>query len=320
MDKFESLRAFVRVVEENGFSAAARTMNLSRSAVNKLVLRLEDELGVQLLHRTTRRVSPTPSGLAFYERCVQILADLDEAEQAIQNLNVEPRGVLRINVPMTFGTMYFSEAIARFCAIHPKLQLQLTLEDRFIDPIAEGYDLVVRIARPDETAGTVAHHLLPIDRVLCAAPHYFHQRDRPTHPHQLKQHSCLHYGYLATGNYWQLTGEDGTHRINISGMVCSNNGEALRDAAIQGLGIALLPRFIVNDSLKTGQLITILDDYCPPELSLSLLYPINRYLSEKLKQVVKFCEENFGISSSFSKIATQSVIQPPVLSSSYAGQ
>jgi len=182
MNKFDSLRAFVQVVDAGGFAAAARIMGLSRSQVNKLVISLEDELGVQLLQRTTRKVSPTNTGLAFYDRCKGILADLVEAEQAVSQLQSEPRGVLRINAPMTFGTQHLAPAVADFLAQYPGLMVELALSDRFIDPIAEGFDITVRISSPPQAASLIVHSLTPVRMVLCASPTYLATHEEPGHP------------------------------------------------------------------------------------------------------------------------------------------
>ncbi|MEM8806710.1 MAG: LysR substrate-binding domain-containing protein [Cyanobacteria bacterium P01_G01_bin.38] len=294
MDKFESIRAFTQVVKSGGFAAAGRDMDLSRSAVNKLVINLENDLGVQLLHRSTRRVTPTETGLAFYERSLQILADLEEAERAVTQLHESPCGLLKINAPMTFGTYHVAPAVAELMRQYPDLQVQLTLEDRFIDPIAEGYDLVVRIAEPADYASLIAHPLTRVDRVICAAPDYLAQYDIPSHPSQLKQHACLHYGYMSTGNSWKLRdaqGEDVT--VPIRSVLCSNNGEVLQRAAIASLGITLLPIFIVEDALKAKQLQCILSEFQPAALSVCAVYPINRHLSAKVLLLREFLEEKF---------------------------
>ncbi|MGB3491357.1 MAG: LysR family transcriptional regulator [Elainellaceae cyanobacterium] len=294
MDKFESMRAFVQVVEQEGFAAAARYMGMSRSAVNKLVINLENDLGVQLLHRTTRHVSPTETGRAFYSRCVGILADVAEAELSISQLHDEPRGVLRINAPLSFGTQHLSPAIATFMQQYPDLTVQLTLEDRFVDPIEEGYDLIIRIAQPKESPSLITQPLTPVRRVLCASPLYLKQRGIPLHPTDLRQHSCLHYGYLATGNQWKLLGTDGEHLIAVRGAFCSNNGDALCDAALHGLGIALLPTFIVGSALKEQRLQVVLPDYCPPVIEACILYPVNRHLSAKVTLFSEFLQARFG--------------------------
>lgn len=293
MDKFESLRAFTQVVKAGGFAAAARDLGLSRSAVNKLVLHLENELGVQLLHRSTRRVSPTETGLAFYDRCMAILSDLAEAEQAVMQLQEEPKGALRVNAPMSFGTLHLAPALPDFLLQYPDVQVQLTLSDRFIDPIAEGFDVTVRIAQPQPTASLVEQVLMPAPRLLCAAPAYLAKYGMPTHPTALHHHSCLHYGHLATDNQWTLTGPDGAHTVSIQGVLCSNNGEVLRDAAIQGLGITLLPTFIAGQALSQGQLHIVLPDYQATALTILALYPANRHLSAKIRLFVQFLRQRF---------------------------
>jgi DNA-binding transcriptional LysR family regulator len=294
MDKFDSMRAFTQVVISGGFAAAARQMGLSRSAVNKLVIALENELGVQLLHRSTRVVIPTETGLAFHERCLEILASLEEAERSITQLHEQPKGRLRVNAPMSFGTMHLSPALADFLAHYPELQVQLTLSDRFVDPIEEGFDVTVRIAQPPVSASLIVHPLAPAQRVLCAAPSYLETHGTPVHPDELGHHSCLHYGQLSVDNSWKLIGPDGEQTVSVSGVLCSNNGEVLRDAALRGLGITLLPRFIIAPELQQGALQLVLPDYHPTELAISVIYPVNRHLSTKVRLLVEFLQARFA--------------------------
>ena len=294
MDKFASIKAFVRVVQSGGFAAAARKMGVSRSTVNKLVINLENELKVQLLQRSTRKVNPTPTGFAFYERCLNILGELEAAEQAVSELQTEPKGTLKLNAPMSFGTIYLGKAIAEFMTQYPELQVQLTLDDREIDPIAEGYDLTIRISQPETNPNLVSQAIAPIPRVLCTAPDYLDRQGIPNLPEQLTDYSCLHYGQIVTGNQWLLNNGDREHRITVQGVLCSNNGEVLRDAAVRGLGIALLPTFIIKSELDRGQLVRVLPDYQPPQLYLYLLYPLNRHLNTKVKLLVEFFEERFS--------------------------
>jgi len=294
MDKFESMRAFTHVVTAGGFAAAAREMGLSRSAVNKLVINLEDHLGVQLLHRTTRQVTPTATGLSFYERCLTILEDLQEAELAATQMQSEVRGSLRINAPMSFGIRHLAPALAEFLAPYPDLQVELALSDRFIDPIEEGFDITVRIAHPPTSTSLIVHELMPVRRVLCAAPSYLEAQGWPQHPQDLRHHSCLHYGYLATGNQWILRGPSGQHQVTVRGTLCSNNGEVLRQAALQGLGIALLPTFIVGDDLQQDALHSLLTDYSAPAIAMSVIYPVNRHLSTKVQLFIEFLQARFG--------------------------
>lgn len=277
-----------------GFAAAARDMGVSRSVVNKLVIALENELGVQLLHRSTRIVTPTESGLAFHERCLEILASLEEAERSLTQLQAEPRGRLRVNAPMTFGTMHLAPALADFVVQYPDLQVQLTLNDRFIDPIEEGFDVTVRIAKAQESASLIVHPLSAAPRVLCAAPRYLERYGTPNHPYELQHHSCLHYGQLAVEDQWTLIGPEGEQTVSVNGVLCSNNGEVLRDAAVGGLGITLLPTFIVEQELQQGTLRIVLPNYQPPELSISVIYPVNRHLSTKVRLLVDFLQKQLG--------------------------
>jgi DNA-binding transcriptional LysR family regulator len=295
MDKFASMEAFTQVVQSGGFAAAARKMGVSRSTVNKLVINLENELQVQLLQRSTRKVNPTPTGLAFYERCLNILAEVAAAEVAVSELQTEPKGTLKINAPMSFGTLYLGKAIAEFTAQYPELQVQLTLDDRFIDPIAEGYDLTIRISQPETSPSLVCQAIAPVSRVLCASFGYLEKQGTPDHPSELSQHSCLHYGQIVTGNEWQLNNGDQEYQITVKGVLCSNNGEVLKDAAVQGLGIALLPTFIIKQELKQKTLAIVLSDYQPHAIDLCLIYPLNRHLNTKIKLFVEFFRQKFGM-------------------------
>jgi DNA-binding transcriptional LysR family regulator len=287
MDKLDSMRAFTQVVEAGGFAAAARQMSLSRSAVNKLVINLEEHLQTQLLQRTTRQVSPTDAGRAYYDRCLAILADLEEAELALTRLHQEPRGSLRINAPMTFGTLHLAPLLVEFMALYPDLHVELVLNDRRIDPIEEGFDVTVRIAAQPPGAGLIAHVLAACPLVVCAAPAYLQRQGLPTHPSDLKHHACLHYGHRAQDNSWTL-GTEPSHTVTIHGPLCCNNGEVLRVAALAGLGIAMLPDFIVGADLQQDHLRPILADYPPPAITIYALYPVNRHLSAKVTRLVEF--------------------------------
>ena len=293
MDKLESLRAFTKTVERGSFSIAGRDLRLSRSAISKYVRELEESLGVQLLNRTTRKVNPTENGQAYYERCVAILADLDEADRAVTQLQAEPRGLLRVNAPMSFGTLHLSRTIADFMAKYPELKVQLVLSDQLIDPMQEGFEVTLRIAELG-TSNLIARKIVPANRVLCAAPAYLARRGTPQYPRELRQHDCLAYGYLATGNQWKLTGPDGDHWIQIPWSLCANNAEVLKDAALAGNGIALLPTFIAGADLQEGSLVAILPDYKPPALSLYAIYPPTRHVAMKVRLFIDFLVERFG--------------------------
>ena len=293
MDKLASIRAFTKVVERGSFATAGRDLRLSRSAISKYVREIEEELGVQLLNRTTRSASPTENGQAYYERCVAILAELDEADLAVSRLQTEPRGLLRINAPMSFGTLHLSRAIADFMGEHAALKIQLVLSDEVIDPVEQGFDLTLRIAELGSSS-LIARKIVPANRIICAAPAYLERRGTPRHPRELRDHDCLTYGYLATGNQWKLSGPDGDHWIAIEAPLCANNAEVLKDAALAGRGIALLPSFIAGADLQQGRLVGILSDYQAPALSLYAVYPPTRHLSVKVRLFIDFLVDRFG--------------------------
>jgi len=277
----------------NGFSAAARSLGMSRSAVSKSVSQLEQSLGAQLLNRSTRFVSTTEIGTAYYERSVAILADLETADSLVRDLQSEPRGSIRLNAPMSFGTLHLGAAIADFLELYPQVRIETTLNDRFVDPIAEGFDLTIRIGTLSDSS-LVAKKLAPARRVICAAPGYLKAHPQLKKPSDLKNHNCLHYGHLPTGNTWNLNGPDGSHNILISGRCCSNNAEMLMAGALKGDGIALLPTFIAGSELQAGRLVGILSEYVAPEITIYALYPQNRRLSSKLRLLIDFLGARFG--------------------------
>jgi DNA-binding transcriptional LysR family regulator len=293
MDKLQSMRAFAKVVQHGSFAAAARDMRLSRSAVSKYVIDLEQDLGTQLLLRTTRSASPTENGQLYFERCVSILSDIEEADVAVSRLSAEPRGILRVNAPMSFGTLHLGRAIADFMEKYPDLRIQLVLSDQQLDPVQEGFDITLRIADL-QASSLIARKIGPVNRVVCASPDYLKQYGVPKHPNDLREHACLAYGHLATGNQWRLSGADGDHSIHISWRLCADNGEVLRDAAVKGRGIVLLPTFIVGADLQQGRLVTILSDYHAPPISLYAIYPETRHLSVKVRVFIDFLLERFG--------------------------
>lgn len=293
MDKLGSLRAFVKVVELGSFSEAGRQLRLSRSAISKYVGELEESLGVQLLNRTTRHASPTESGQAYFERALTILADLDAADQAVAQAQSSPRGLLRVNAPMSFGTLQLGPAVADFMAECPELQIQLVLSDDQVDPMQGGFDVTLRIADL-ESSSLIARKIVAIDRAVCASPDYLKEQGTPKLPEDLRRHALLTYGFLLTGNQWKLTGKDGDHWIQPSWSLCVNNAEVLRDAAVRGRGIALLPTFIAGDALRDGTLQRVLKPYKAPPLTLYAIYPPTRHLAVKVRLFIDFLVARFS--------------------------
>src|SRR3954454_19389335 len=293
MDKLTSLRAFVKVVESGSFAEAGRQLRLSRSAISKYIGELEQSLGVQLIVRTTRHASPTETGQRYFERAVAILADLDAADQAVSQSQAAPRGLLRVNAPMSFGSMRLGPVVADFMAGYPELQLQIVLSDDLLDPVQDGFDVTLRIAEL-QSSSLVARRIMPVARMICASPDYLARHGTPKHPQDLRGHASLTYGFLLTGNQWKLTGTDGDHWIQPAWSLCVNNAEVLRDVAIKGRGLALLPEFIAADALRKGELRTVLEDYSAPPLALYAVYPPTRHLSVKVRLFIDFLVERFG--------------------------
>ncbi len=294
MDRFIGIKAFIKVVESGGFAAAGRAMGLSRSVVNKHVIALERELGTQLLTRSTRQVSPTETGQAFYDRCVGILSELEQAISAVTELQEKPYGNLRINAPMSFGTLHLSPLVADFMTRYPQVHVEFVLNDRFVDPIEEGFDVTVRVGEPRVSTSLVVAEIVAARRVICASPAYLDTYGNPGHPAELRNHRCLHYGYQESGSRWRLTGPEGEQSYAIDCVMWSNNGEVLRDAALMDQGIALLPTFIVGRELQEGRLRTLLTNHEPPPIALTMLYPRHRHLSTKVRFFVDMVRERFS--------------------------
>lgn len=287
------MAAFVEVVDGRSFSAAARRLGLTRSAVSRQVAGLEDRLGARLLNRTTRRLSVTEAGAVYHQHCVRILAEAEAAERAVMDLDEAPRGLLRINAPMSFGLGHLGPALAAFACAHPALTVDLTLDDRVVDLVGEGYDMAVRIADlPPSTL--IARRLAVNRRVLCAAPAYLARAGRPQRPEDLARHACLAYSYLATGNDWRFRGPDGPVTVRIDPVMSVNNGDVLRQMAVAGLGILLSPTFIAGDDLRSGALVPLLEDWIEADTGIFAIYPHGRHLSPKVRAVVDFLARRFG--------------------------
>jgi DNA-binding transcriptional LysR family regulator len=293
MDKLDAMNALVKVVASGSYAEAARRLGLTRSAVSKAVMELETLLGARLLDRTTRRVTPTEAGLAYYERCVAILAQVEETEAQVARLHDEPRGVLKINAPMSFGTLYLSAAVADFMRRYTELKIELMLTDRYIDPLEEGVDITVRIGTLADSS-LIARRIAAARTVLIASPGYLAQHGEPREPADLASHRCLHYGHTTSMQRWQLSENGQTVSVPIGACMASNNGDALKDAAVNDLGIARLPTFIVGPDLQAGRLRIVMPDHAPPPGSVYAVYAPNRYLAAKTRLFIDFLVERFG--------------------------
>jgi len=287
MDKLSELEVFTRVVDVGSFTGAAESLHLSKSAVSKHVTRLEDRLGVRLLNRTTRRLSLTEVGQAFYERCRGILFDLEEAEAAVSHLSEAPRGVLKIACPMTFGIKHVAPFLPLFLEKHPDLKVDLNLNDRVVDIVEEGYDLAVRITRLKDSS-LIARKLASARMVVAASPTYWNRKGRPQKPDDLKGHDCLIYSMRHPPNEWEFNMGRETETIRVAGSLTANNGDALIKAAAQGLGVTRAPVFLFDEELEDGQLETVLDDCEGQGVDIYAVYPHARHLSPKVRAFVDF--------------------------------
>ena len=292
MDRLSSLQAFVRVAETGSFSEAARRLRSSKSAVSRQVSALEAELGARLLHRTTRSLTLTEAGRGYFERAARILADLDEADRSVSALQTAPRGRLRVNAPMSFGFLHLAPAIPDFLSRYPEVEIDMIMNDRFVDLVDEGFDVAVRIGHLEDSS-LVARRLAPIRRVVCASPAYLAARGTPASPDELKMHACLCYSNVP--REWRFVAADGRPwPVEVKGPLSANNGDALRIAALKGVGMINQPTFIVGGDLQTGELVSVLADFVPQDLSLHAVYPHSRHLSPKVRAFVDFLAARFG--------------------------
>ncbi|BBK44615.1 LysR family transcriptional regulator [Allostella vacuolata] len=292
MDRLQSMEAFVKVVEQGSFAGAAEALNLSRAMVSKHVAALEDRLGVRLLQRTTRRLSLTEVGRAYFDRSRDIIHQLAEAEEAASALQSMPRGTLRINCSTGFGVRHLAPALAAFQAQYPELEVDFTLSDRLVDIVEDGFDLVIRIGQLQDSS-LIARRLAPSRLALCAAPAYLAARGEPDHPSRLAGHNFLRYAYASTQEV-PLTGPGGeVVEVTFSGNLVSNNGDALLAAALTGQGIVLLPTFYVGAHLAEGALRTVLPGWKLPQLTIHAVYPVNRHLAAKVRLFVDFLVDRF---------------------------
>lgn len=290
MDTIDAMRVFVAVVERNGFSAAADALDVSTAAVTRQVAALEKRLSTRLLHRTTRRVSPTSAGAAYYQRCVQLLAEFDALEASVSAQALQPSGRLRINAPVSYGIARLGALLPAYSARYPQVELDLQLSDRLVDMVEEGFDLAIRIIR-QPAPNLIARQLGLVRIRLCAAPSYLAQRGTPSTPQDLSGHQCLSYTYSAGGDTLQLQGSEGELSIALQPHLRANNGEVLREAAIAGMGIIAQPDFIVDQALAAGLLVPVLPQWEVPPIGIHAVYSSRSHLAPKVRSFIDYLVE-----------------------------
>jgi len=294
MDRFQALRVFSQVIESGSFSAAADKLGLSSTAVSRHVAELEAHLQTRVLNRTTRRISLTESGRALYERAVQLLADLDEAEQEASRAAVVPRGTIKLTTSVNFGVRHVAPAIAAFLAAHAGVRFDVSLSDRIVDLVEEGFDLAVRLGMPGSD-NVVARKLGETRLVPCASPAYLRAHGAPQVPEDLARHNCFTYEYVTPRNLWRFLDAGGAERtVRVSGSLHSNNGDLLAEAAAQGAGIVFEPAFIVGPDVRAGRLVPLLQEFVAPPIPIFAIYPSRKHLSAKVRAFVDFLLERFA--------------------------
>lgn len=295
MSRIGEVETFITVVDAGSFSAAARSLGVSKSHVSKILSRLEERLGARLLNRTTRHLGMTDIGQDFYDRGQAVLAQLEEAERAVTALQTEPRGTLRLSGPLTFGVKHLTPAVAQFMLKWPHLRVDMHLDDRRVDLMAEGFDLAVRIVHQLDDSSFIARRLGRVRARIWASEAYLARRGAPRTPEDLKDHDCLIYSYQRNGPTWPLVDAAGkTTMVRVDGPLEINNGEALMQAAVDGLGLVISPDFISHETVRAGKLRPVLPGWSLPDNSIWAVYPHNRHLSAKVRLFIDALSEAFG--------------------------
>ncbi|MFF8802860.1 MULTISPECIES: LysR family transcriptional regulator [unclassified Methylobacterium] len=293
MDRLASMAVFAKAVEAGSFSAAADALSMSSQMVGKHVRTLEDHLGVRLINRTTRRQGVTEMGRAFHDRVRTILAEVEAAEALAAESRAVPRGRIRVNAPVTFGAHELARVLPAYLDANPEVDVDLTLADRTVDLVDEGYDAVFRVGTLGDS-GLIARALRPLEMVLCAAPAYVDSRGAPATPEDLRGHECLGFAYGTTRHRWSFAGPDGVVMVEVSCRHVVNNGQALLTLALAGMGIVLQPASLVRDDLSSGRLVHLLPDHEPPTHPMHILYAPDRRITPKLRSFIDFAVGRLG--------------------------
>lgn len=292
LDRLRAFEVFVAVVSRQGFARAAEALDTSPANVTRYIADLEAHLGTRLLNRHSRKLSLTESGEALYERARAILADVDEAEAVTSSATVRPQGRLRINAPLSFGLLHLAARWPVFARRYPDVELDVSLIDRVVDVVDEGFDLAIRISRAGSTAHA-ARKLATSRNVLCASPEYLRTRAAPTTPAELAQHDCVVYTHV--GSEWHLLADDGRqHDVRVRPVLQTNNGDTATQAALAGMGIVWQPTFLIGPHLRAGRLVPVLPGFSVPDIDILAVYPSRRHLSAKVRAMIDFLADEFS--------------------------
>ena len=293
MDKFLEMKTFAAVVDAGSFVQAADALDMSKPTVSRYVSDLEGRLGVRLLQRTTRKLSLTEEGQSFYARCKAVLADVEVAETEITSKSVTVKGLIKVNVPVSFGLLELAPRWPGFMAKYPDVQLDISLADRMVDLVEEGYDLAVRIARLPNSS-LVSRKLASTRLILCASNGYLRKYGKPKHPSDLTRHSVLSYSLLATGDQWDFEGPDGKVSVSVKPTLRTNSGDTCIAAARKSQGIILQPSFMVGHDLQSGALVELMPQYRSQEFGIYAVYPTRQYVSPKVRAMIDFLSKELA--------------------------
>lgn len=297
MDRLKALEVFVEVVQKNGFAKAADALDTSPANVTRIIADLEAHLGTRLLNRSSRKMSLTESGQGLFERAKTIVEDMAEIEAIASAAGVRAKGLLRINAPLTFGVLCLAPLWPKFMALYPDIELQISLIDRVVDIVEEGYDMAIRIS----TAGSSTHaarKLATSHNICCAAPAYLAAHGVPATPQDLRQHSCIGYSYSASADEWRFSDAAGRpYPVTVHCSLHVNNGDTARAAALAGAGIIWQPTFLIGDDLRAGRLLPLLPGFHLPDIDVLAVYPSRRHLSAKVRAMIDFLAAQFGDSA-----------------------
>jgi len=293
MEQITAMRLFTRVVQTGSFSAVARESGISQSSVSKNLAALEAKLGARLLARSSRKLNLTEVGCDYYERCLPILMEIDEAEATVRSMTSNPAGVLRINVPVSFGQRHVIPRMPEFMQVYPNVKLDIMLLDRQVDLVAEGVDVAIRIGILDDSS-LIARRLGDSPRLLVASKSYLQKHGRPNHPDELKNFDCLVYSLLGTGNIWHFLNKGKEFSVGVKGNFQANNSDAVLQMALAGAGIMALPKWMSHPYIENGELEPILTEYTPQGFPIQAVYPQNRYVPSKVRSFVSFMQQSFA--------------------------
>ncbi len=286
MSRFESLEAFAAVVERGSFSAAARTLGLTPSAISKQIGHLEARLGARLFNRTTRRMHLTEAGHAFFDRAHIALEVLEEAESAVSDLTASPSGHLRVTMAVGFGLVHVAPLITGFLAAHPQITLEVDTENQFVDLVEQGFDVAIRVGILSDST-LMARRLRGFRWIVCATPDYLARHGTPTEPGALTEHNCLMLTHSA--RVWPFTGPDGDFSVRVSGPLMATNAEVLQAALLDGAGLGRMSSYMIADELRSGDLVPVLTDYAwREETNVYAVYPETRHLSPKVRAFIDY--------------------------------